>query len=105
MYEGAPRKHASPTERAIWFLGATVLMLVGVVIALGIIGYVINAHRIHDIQHDRLVSCQRTYEGVREIFRPLFHPVRSVEQAENIQKFNHSVDRLKARCAHQTGVH
>src|SRR4051812_49774044 len=61
---------------------------------------------IDDVNHDRVVSCQHTYEGVREIFRPFFRLAaeRTAKEKRDIRKFNHTVDHLKARCGTQTGV-
>lgn len=96
----------SPAERAIWSLGASVLLLFSVVVALGVLGYFANNHRVRDIQHDRVLSCQRTYEGVREVALPLFHSPaqRSPREVRNVEKINKTVDRLKARCASQVGL-
>lgn len=59
-----------------------------------------NNDRIRDIQQNRLVSCEQTYEGVREVFRPFFRPFkeRTAKERRDIVKFNDTVDRLKARC-------
>ena len=58
---------------------------------------------INDVNHDRLVSCRRTYEGVRAVFTPFFRPVkaRTAKERHDIAKFNRIVERLKARCDKQ----
>jgi hypothetical protein len=65
-----------------------------------------NHERIEDINSDRVVSCKRTYEGVREVFRPFLPPVkkRTAEQAKDINTFNHRINFLKRHCPTQTGV-
>jgi hypothetical protein len=65
-----------------------------------------NHERIEDINSDRVVSCKRTYEGVREVFRPFFPPEdkRSAEQQKNITIFNRRIHFLKKHCPSQTGV-
>jgi hypothetical protein len=66
---------------------------------------VLLTQTINNVNHDRVVSCQRTYEGVREIFKPFFQPPkqRTHKQSRDIGKFNHRVDELKGRCDIQTG--
>jgi hypothetical protein len=86
------------------------LATVGLYLALGvlgIVGYIANSHRISDIQQSRLVSCQRTYEGIREVFSPFFLPANkeTPKQAENRHKFNTTINRLKEGCSHQTKTH
>lgn len=55
---------------------------------------------IGEVQHDRVISCRHTYEGVREIFKPFFLPAkaRTAKERHDIRKFNRRVDRLKANC-------
>jgi len=66
-----------------------------------------NHERIMDIQRGRLESCQRTYEGIRQVFRPFFAPPqkRSAHERLVIKKFNHRIEALKAQCDDQTHVH
>lgn len=65
-----------------------------------------NTQRISDIQAARLESCERAYEGVREVFKPFLpKPGKGTpEQRRNARKFNRTVDRLKGQCDKQTGV-
>lgn len=59
--------------------------------------------RDNQIQQNRVASCQRTYEGVREVFKPFFKPVKQMtpRELDNFTKFNRTVDRLKRRCSVQ----
>jgi len=55
-------------------------------------------------QHGRLVSCKRTYEGTREIFRPFLTPAPKPGDGKRYAdwvKFNKRVDTLKAGCSKQ----
>jgi len=61
-----------------------------------------NQNRIAEIQQSRVDSCRRTYEGVREIFRPFLQPGQTPQQAASWEKFNQSIDTLKAKCKAQT---
>lgn len=61
-----------------------------------------NADRISDIQSARAASCRRTYEGIREVFKPFFPPKPNARQKADQDKFNRTVDRLKANCNKQT---
>ena len=62
-----------------------------------------NSDRIADIQQGRLESCQRTYEGIRQAFRPFLPPPRARSRIVRLRlhKFNTNIDRLKAQCAVQ----
>lgn len=66
----------------------------------------LNHERLMDIQQERLESCRRGYEGVRQVFRPFFSPPGKRKPAERktIRKFDRIVDHLKAHCSVQTGV-
>jgi hypothetical protein len=69
------------------------------------LGFYFNSQRVGDIQKSRVASCQQTYEGIREVFRPFFPPrPRSKEQQANLDKFNRIVDRRKANCTKQTAA-
>lgn len=62
-----------------------------------------NRNRVDEIQQARLSSCERTYEGVREIFKPfLSAPPATAKQKKDRALFNSTVDELKANCAVQT---
>lgn len=62
-----------------------------------------NNNLIKEIQKSRIESCQRTYEGVREVFRPLFPPPpRTKEQSRSLKLFNETIDDLKQGCITQT---
>lgn len=79
---------------ALAFLAVTVAYVVGLVLL---------ERLVHRVNHERVVSCQRTYEGVREVFRPFFRKpaVRTAKEQRDIAKFNATVDRLKERCSVQ----
>lgn len=79
--------------------------LLAVILSSAIAVY-LNSERVDDIQKDRVASCQRTYEGVREVFRPFFRTkrLRTVKEQGNIDRFNARIDELKAGCDEQTGV-
>jgi hypothetical protein len=62
-----------------------------------------NEDRIEEIQESRVISCKRTYEGIREVFGPFFPPPpRTKEEQTNLNKFNNRIDDLKSRCSKQT---
>jgi hypothetical protein len=63
-----------------------------------------NNQRIADIQSARLSSCERTYEGIREVFRPLFPAHPTPRQRTDLETFNTTIDRLRDGCAKQTRV-
>ncbi len=62
-----------------------------------------NSDRITDIQQSRIESCERTYEGIREVFRPFFpkHPTNQ-RQIDNVETFNTTINNLKKACTKQT---
>ena len=65
-----------------------------------------NHDRIADIQRGRLESCQRTYEGVRQAFKPFFKRSRTTaEGRRDLRTFNRNIDHLKAQCDDKTHVH
>lgn len=82
-------------EIVVAFVAVTAGFVVGAVIFTGY-----NNDRVRDIQQNRISSCKRTYEGVREVLRPFFRPIseRTPKERRDIKKFNDTVDRLKARC-------
>lgn len=62
-----------------------------------------NRQRIKDIQESRIASCQTTYNGIREVFRPFFPPVpRTPKQEADLNKFNSTIDKLIKQCKTQT---
>jgi len=62
-----------------------------------------NSTRIGDIQRSRIESCQKTYEGIREVFKPFFpNPPRTQKQIDNLEKFNTTINTLKKACDKQT---
>jgi hypothetical protein len=63
-----------------------------------------NRSRISDIQESRIASCKDNYEGIRKVFAPLAIPkaARTIRQAEQIAKFNESINKLKLTCGEQT---
>lgn len=62
-----------------------------------------NQQRIKDIQASRTSSCRRTYEGIREVFKPFFPPKpRTGKEQEDLDKFNDTINRLKRGCTKQT---
>lgn len=64
----------------------------------------VNQRRIQDIQATRIESCQKTYAGIREVFKPFFPPPpRTQEQQDNLDKFNETIRTLQKGCAQQTG--
>ena len=95
--------------RTIWANLAVIALLLVTVIA-GI-GWVENHQRsdenrdlIRQIQEQRVVSCERTYEGVREVFAPFMVPelITTPEQLQRVRTFNDTIDGLKNRCHGQT---
>jgi hypothetical protein len=62
-----------------------------------------NSDRIHDIQQSRVDSCERTYEGIREVFKPFYPPKpRTLKQIQDLETFNDTINNLKAHCVIQT---
>lgn len=61
---------------------------------------------INDVNHSRRISCERTYEGIRDVFRPFFRPplVRTAKERRDIRKFNRIINGLKARCDKQVAA-
>lgn len=63
-----------------------------------------NTNRIADIQKARIESCETTYGGINEVFKPFFPPPpRTSEQQANFDKFKAIISRLKKGCVKQTG--
>lgn len=81
----------------IWILGFTIFSLYL---------FIENGYRVNDIQKGRVASCQKTYESIRDVFKPFFAPPnnRTQEQTDQIRKFNNTIDARKAGCAIQTHV-
>jgi hypothetical protein len=75
----------------------------GLVVAVAI-GFWKISRLVDDIQQSRIESCERTYQGVREIFKPLLPPVktRTAKQRHDLKIFNDRIDQLKHGCATQT---
>lgn len=62
-----------------------------------------NEARIADIQKTRIESCELTYAGIREVFRPFFpQPPRTPKQQADLDKFNSTIVRLQNGCKKQT---
>lgn len=62
-----------------------------------------NQQRIADIQKSRVASCEQTYEGIRQVFKPFFPPPpRSAAQQADLDKFNRTIAKRKAQCVKQT---
>jgi membrane-associated HD superfamily phosphohydrolase len=62
-----------------------------------------NKNRIKDIQISRIESCKKTYEGIREVFKPFFpKDPKTKRQIENLELFNTTIDNLKKGCEKQT---
>lgn len=72
-----------------------------------------------NIQHGRKESCQQTYAGIRQAFKPLFPKKLTVKQLkalkpedravyakmqDNLETFNNRIDFLILNCDNQTGV-
>lgn len=87
----------------LYFAAATALLYV-LLVSVSVLGFFANRNRIEEIQNARRVSCERTYEGVREVFIPFFRPIKERTKAEqkDIDLFNKTVDGLKKRCDKQT---
>jgi hypothetical protein len=83
------------------------LVFVGA-LAMTAIAYFVNENqqRVDDIQAARVASCQRTYEGIREVFLPFMPkpPNASPDQLADWVRFNDTIDRLKRNCTLQTRV-
>lgn len=95
----------------IIFCAATALLYV-IVVAIGVVGY-------FSIQNSRRESCQRTYQGQVEVFRPLFpkrlhmkefealtdsQKASQLRQVHNLHVFRNSIDMLAANCSKQTAT-
>lgn len=98
------REHLPPK---VWDNLATISIL-GMLAVLTFFGVQIinltehNHDRIRDIQKSRVESCERTYEGVRQVFDPFLPDHPRGKQRRDIQKFNDTIDRLKRTCPKQT---
>jgi hypothetical protein len=92
-------------QRMISAFVALVLVVTLVVAALGWFAKE-NNERIHDIQVARVASCQRTYEGIREVFTPFMPkpPNATPDQLQDWSTFNSTIDELKENCTKQTRV-
>jgi hypothetical protein len=81
------------------------VLLLGAFSWVALIGYIVrdSGEQYDELQRSRLLSCQQTYEGVREVFLPFFPPQgrRTPAQQRNLDKLDRTVDRLKARCVSQ----
>lgn len=96
-----------PHRRAARFLWHNLAVVALLLAALSSsLSLYLNGERLDDINRDRVVSCVRTYEGVREVFKPFFRAKsqRTRREQRNVDRFNERVDELKARCGQQTGV-
>ena len=64
----------------------------------------VNHDRIQDIQEARIESCEKTYAGIKEVFRPFFPPPpRTPEQQRDLDTFNETIRVLQSGCKQQTG--
>lgn len=99
-------------QRAILYVAIATVVLYLSVVALAVFVFVDttnrtaqNRERIGDIQRSRVESCERSYEGIREVFRPLFprsdDPATPRNELNDLATFNRTIDRLKAGCAQQ----
>lgn len=88
-------------NRRDWWKTALTIWLALFTIFL-IIGWEANQNRIKDIQRSRVQSCERTYEGIRMVFKPFLAGPQTQKQKKNIQKFNNRIDTLKSKCVIQT---
>lgn len=82
----------------------TLMAFAYLVIGVGISSsFYANGNRVSDLQRSRVESCERTYEGVRLIFKPFLPPAgtRTPKQQRDLKRFNDRVDNLKARCDEQ----
>lgn len=107
--------------RAVWHNLAVIALLIAAGVMLA--GYIANEHRAEEtrnlavqnrtrvkeirqnqllIQQSRVESCQRTYEGVRQVFQPFLRPHPRGEEARRIARFNERIDMLKLGCVTQT---
>lgn len=84
-----------------WWRRLEILWLVAFTAAL-VFAWQANNNRISDIQHARKASCERTYEGIREVFKPFFPKHPKGKQLRDEQKFNRTINGLKAHCTIQT---
>src|SRR5215212_4674166 len=55
------------------------------------------------LQRSRVESCQRTYDGIHQVFKPFFRPPseQTAQQKEDQAKFLATIARLKKGCEHQ----
>lgn len=97
-----PHRHA---YRSLQKHSAFTALLLAVLLSSSLTVY-LNQRRVDEIDKQRVTSCQRTYEGVRDVFRPFFRTkrIRTPREQRNVDKFNRTVNQLKARCGQQTGV-
>lgn len=101
-------------------VGAYILLVIALVIALGKIQVVANQansvaeanrhlvienrHRVEDIQRSRVHSCRQTYESFNQVFKPFFRPAKlqTPKEKHDLAKFKAIIKRLKSKCVTQT---
>lgn len=102
FYDPRTHEEAFVADRAIHPLRWRLLTVWIIVFSLAV-GYAIRVQReqTNDIQKSRLHSCQASYEGIREVFKPFFRPpdVQTAKEKADQLKFNSIIDRRKAKCA------
>lgn len=63
-----------------------------------------NRQLIISVNQSRLESCRRTYEGVRQVFKPVLPVNPTPKQQSDLNKFNNRIDYLKSQCITQVAV-
>jgi hypothetical protein len=65
-----------------------------------------NRNTLHNVQAGRVASCKKTYESIRQVFKPFAVPVKKRTERQRIQSntFNNTINSLKRQCVFQTHV-
>lgn len=92
--------NSDPLQRAFnWLVLATLILYLSMG-GIAIFGWISNANRVNDIQQSRVYSCQKTYEGIKEVFKPFLSAPRkrTAQEQRDIIVFNKTIQHLKVKC-------
>lgn len=92
--------NSDPLQRAFNWLALATIFLYLSMGGIAVFGWISNANRVNDIQQNRVYSCQKTYDGIREVFKPFLSAPkkRTAQEQKDIDLFNKTIAHLKAKC-------